>query len=422
MRFSSTVILALPMLVGGFVQFVISQYYQKFATDALLLDAAAIGEIFFISRVTDAVLDPLCGYFSDRWRVRRSFIFAGIFALIAGMGVAFLPAIFPATTSRALLYVCASAGIFTVYLGVTLVYIPHYAWISELQREHSKLPFFASRAVTENFGTILGGLSLAFMVPYQTTGGAGLLLFVVAVTLGLGFLGGFPLIGYRDTVRKTAKAHSFKAALQALVRNRGFATVAAMSFFNQFAATTLLGVALFYTDYVLNNKTTGATIAVVFLLSATAGVALWSALSRKFDRYRLWQIALLVIVVSFPTLFIVEHGQQWYLTVFGIIVGGAAGAVILFVPQEVSLLTGSEDSEEGLFFAAFTFVNKSAMACAPLVIGFGLKLAGYLPQSRDVRVSHTISFLFIGLPALAFAISLALLVYYRRRFVPRPTS
>lgn len=410
------------MLVGGFVQFVVSQYYQKFATDALLLDAFAIGNIFFISRVTDAVLDPLCGYLSDRWRVRRSFIFAGIFALIGGMGVAFLPAILPATASRALYYICASAGIFTVYLGVTLVYIPHYAWISELQREHTKLPFFASRAVTENFGTILGGLSLAFMVPYQTTGGAGLLLFVVAVTFVLGVFGLFPLIAYRDNVRTITKPHTFKAALAALVRNRGFAIVAAMSFFNQFAATTLLGVALFYTDYVLNNKTAGATIAIVFLLSATAGVALWSALSRKFDRYRLWQISLLIIVIIFPTLFIVEHGQQWYLTIFGVVVGAAAGAVILFIPQEVSLLTGTENSEEGLFFAAFTFVNKSAMACAPLVIGFALKITGYLPQSREATVSHTISFLFIGLPALAFVISLALLVYYRRRFAPRPTS
>jgi Flp pilus assembly protein TadB len=32
---SATVILALPMLLGGFVQFVVSQFYQKFATDTL---------------------------------------------------------------------------------------------------------------------------------------------------------------------------------------------------------------------------------------------------------------------------------------------------------------------------------------------------------------------------------------------------
>ena len=121
--------LALPMLIGGFVQFIISQFYQKFATDSLLLDSAIIGSIFFVSRVTDAVLDPVCGYLSDRFRRRRSFIAAGTVALVAGMLIAFLPSLQnpgQAVQASAVNYAFAAIGIFVIYLGMTLVYIPHY--------------------------------------------------------------------------------------------------------------------------------------------------------------------------------------------------------------------------------------------------------------------------------------------------------
>jgi Na+/melibiose symporter-like transporter len=71
-----------------------------------------------------------------------------------------------------------------------------------------------------------------------------------------------------------------------------------------------------------------------------------------------------------------QAGHIWYVTVFAVLIGGFAGAVILFVPQEVAFTTGGKDTEEGLYFAAFTFVNKSAMACAPLVIGVALSACG----------------------------------------------
>lgn len=419
MRLGATIVLALPMLLGGFVQFVVSQFYQKFATDALLLDSAIVGSIFFVSRVTDAVLDPVCGYLSDRFKARRSFIAAGLVALAAGMLTAFLPARFTAEHGRAMQYALAAAGIFTIYLGVTLVYIPHYAWLGSLQRQHAGAPFFAARAVTENFGTILGGAGLTLLAPYQggVAGKSGELLFTVAIMVVVLLLPGIlPLLVYRADKDSAGESPSFLKALQVLGKNRRFTLVAAMSFCNQFAATTLLAVSLYYADYVLGQKNLGVTVAIVFLLSATAFVPVWSALARKFNRHRLWGLALFVIILVFPTLLVTQAGYLWYLTVFAVVVGGAAGAVILFVPQEVSDVTGHSDGDAGggLYFAAFTFVNKSAMALSPLAIGFALSAAGYNPAERTVVAANTITFLFVGLPALAFILSALLLRAYTK--------
>ncbi|MFZ5530830.1 MAG: MFS transporter, partial [Pseudomonadota bacterium] len=134
-------------------------------------------------------------------------------------------------------------------------------------------------------------------------------------------------------------------------------------------------------------------------------------LSRRVHRHRLWLAALVVILLVFPTLLGLDAGHLWYLTVFAVIVGAAAGAVILFVPQEVAAVTGAS---EGLYFAAFTFVNKSAMALSPLAIGLVLSAAAYNPAQRTEQAAQAITFLFIGLPALAFLLSAVLLRVYTR--------
>lgn len=417
-----TINLALPMLLGGFVQFLISQFYQKYATDTLLFDSAVIGSIFFFSRAIDAVLDPVCGYLSDKTHRRRVFIGMGIFALLCGVLLAFMPALPQIPSGSYVAYFCAAIGIFTIYLGVTLVYIPHYAWLAELQKMQPTTPFFAARAVIENCGTILGGVSLAVLIPLQQSGSA-LLSAVASMVLVLALVGTIPLFLYRETESSTSlQDYSLIRSLKTLAINRRFALVCLMSFANQFAATTLLASSLFYTDYVLQKKELGVTLAVVFLISATFCVPLWSLLANRFNRYRLWQFALAFIIVFFPTALLTQIGQVWYLTVFAVAVGAMAAAVIVFVPQEVSLTTQQSGSDEGLYFAAFTFVNKSAMALPPLVIGVGLKSVGYSAAIQSRESVLMISLLFIALPAVAFLVSAVTLAFYRQLMRPGPTA
>ena len=64
-----------------------SLYFLKFSTDVLLVTPALIGLIFGLSRIWDAVTDPVVGYLSDRTRLnfgrRRSWMLAG--AIPAGL-------------------------------------------------------------------------------------------------------------------------------------------------------------------------------------------------------------------------------------------------------------------------------------------------------------------------------------------------
>ncbi len=56
----------LPAIAYGYLFCLVTLYFMRFATDVLLIAPAVMGTIFGISRLWDAVSDPLVGYWSDR--------------------------------------------------------------------------------------------------------------------------------------------------------------------------------------------------------------------------------------------------------------------------------------------------------------------------------------------------------------------
>ena len=78
---------SLPAAATGFMGALISFYFLKFATDVLLLAPAVMGFWFGLSRLWDAVTDPVAGYWSDRTRLplgrRRPWMLAGALPMAA---------------------------------------------------------------------------------------------------------------------------------------------------------------------------------------------------------------------------------------------------------------------------------------------------------------------------------------------------
>src|SRR5262245_60031722 len=59
-----------PGVAIGYMNLMVSLYVMKFATDVLLIAPAVMGVIFMVSRIWDAISDPVAGYLSDRTRSR----------------------------------------------------------------------------------------------------------------------------------------------------------------------------------------------------------------------------------------------------------------------------------------------------------------------------------------------------------------
>ena len=82
--------------------FVVQFFFMKFGTDVLLLPPIAVGLIFFVGRVWDAVSDPIVGALSDRTRTRigrrRPWMFGALLPLAC--------AAIAVSTSLTVIFVC----------------------------------------------------------------------------------------------------------------------------------------------------------------------------------------------------------------------------------------------------------------------------------------------------------------------------
>ena len=115
----------------------VNLYVMKFATDVLLIAPGVMGVIFGISRVWDAVSDPLVGYLSDRSKNRlgrrRSWLLFSILPL-AGMFIwVFSP---PGSLSAGMLIVWMAIGVIGFYSALTMLVVPHVSLGAELSEDY----------------------------------------------------------------------------------------------------------------------------------------------------------------------------------------------------------------------------------------------------------------------------------------------
>ena len=142
------VFLAGPM---GVIQGVYAKYFG--------VPLTSIAAIYLLSRLFDVITDPLIGYLSDRYRVkkgtRKPFVLVGGVALIPCSYFLFVP---PDNVS--LTYF--SFWLFSHVLAYTVYSLPNLAWANELTNEpDARVALFSVLAIVGQ----IGGL-LFFMVPF----------------------------------------------------------------------------------------------------------------------------------------------------------------------------------------------------------------------------------------------------------------
>src|SRR5690606_10571914 len=98
---------------------------------------AAMGLIFGISRIWDAISDPLVGYLSDRTRTRlgrrRSWIVWSIVPTGATFVMVFAP---PDALEGAALVTWMAVAIIGFYSAMTMFFVPHLSLGAELSKSY----------------------------------------------------------------------------------------------------------------------------------------------------------------------------------------------------------------------------------------------------------------------------------------------
>lgn len=405
-----------PLAPAYFVYMSVTVVYMNFATDVLLLAPGVIGTIFFLSKIWDAVSDPLIGYLSDgtrsRFGRRKSWLYASALPLAALTVMLWSP---PALLGGRGLLLWVVASVVGFYTAFTLYAVPQMALGVELSSSpHERSRVFAGRQVALTLG-MLGAFLLATPMiignPDARANASGLALAsaaLVAVSILVCTVGLPP--ERADYVGRGAE--NPVTAVRDVARNPH----ARLLLFVYFIEIFGIGATSAMTPYLLKYVTKAADyVGIVFLfytLPAFLAIPFWVWLGKRYERHRLWLVAMGLQAIGYGSIVFQDEGRL-ALMIFSSVVNGFAGACGQTLGYAIKgdvidydeLQTG--ERKEGAYLAAWNLASKLGTGLMIALSGWALQASGFvanLDQSEGTR--WTIRLMTGGAPFLCLLIGM----------------
>ena len=414
-----------PGVGAGYMYLLIGFYIMKFSTDVLLIAPAVMGTIFGISRVWDAVSDPLVGYMSDRTRHslgrRRLWLLLSIVPISGTFIMVFSP---PASLHGTELIAWMAVGVIGFYSAATIFIVPHMSLGAELTPNyHERSRLYGLRHAAFTIGSILALVSMQLLINAERVSEAAvrqtafeLSALAALVTAGL-ILYAVAKLRERPDYQGRVNASPF-GAFKDVWRNHHARLVLAVSFIENIGSAVIGILTLYVAQYVVGRPELAALIILSYMIPSTLSVPLWIPLSRRFGKIRLWMFSMMLTGVSFGGMFSLPWLEPdirlvviFGLAVFAGLAAGCGGTIAPSVQSDIidydEYMTG--ERKEGSYFAAFNFVHKSATGVMILITGYVLQFSGFVPnQLQTMNVQVSMVFLYGLLPLICYCIGAAL--------------
>ena len=431
--FGTTIAYGMPGLGAGYMYLLMSLYVMKFSTDVLLIAPAVMGVIFSISRIWDAVSDPIAGYLSDRTTFkfgrRRTWMLLSFIPISFGFLAVFSP---PESMQGQSLDLWMMIAILSFYSAITLFNVPHMALGAELSDDyHERTRLFGVRHIGFTLGSILSLVSMSLLISEENspTGDvrelAGNLAFLAVAAMSLMIFFSVSRLKENPEFQNRVNKNPFKAFRDVWVNPHAKILIIVL-FIENLGGAVIGVVTLYVTQYIVEAPAWAPLIIFAYMLPSALSVPLWIPLSKRFGKIRLWVFSLALTGISFGGIFIIPFldsvTERLIVMFIGATLGGMAagcgGAIGPSVKGDVidydEYLTG--ERKEGSYFAALNFVFKSATGIMLLVTGFVLQFSGFIPnQPQTMEVKIALISLY-GLVPLVFYSLGAYLLYKKFTF------
>ena len=410
---------AAPTVGLGYLLFFLQFYFLKFATDVLLLAPAAVGLIMTVTKLWDAVSDPLVGSWSDRTRStmgrRRPWMLAALPILLISFVALWYP---PRAMGDGGILIAALFALVLFYTAFTLYSVPHGSLGAELSTDSGeRTRAFALRQASWTIGLFLafGAIQAArnFDDPRGETGMLALVSGAVAVAL----LAVTPLAVREPTSHQGRGGSSLRGAWRDVLGSRNARILLLVWFIENLGVGVLGSIAPFVAEYVLRRPDLIGILPGVYVLAGIASLPLWVAAARRFGKHATWLAAMIAGGFGFGITFFVGPGQEGVMALALAIAGAGMGcggalssAVLADVIDADEERTG--ERKEGTYTAALNFALKAGIALSSGGTGVVLGLVGFVPNAeQSPETLLALRILFAGLPTVGFA--LGALAFFR---------
>lgn len=339
------------------------------------LPMALVGLILLISRLGDAIIDPLVGEWSDRtrtrWGRRKPWIVAGLPLLMLSTMMVFAPPV-KVTPLYAIVWLSL------IYLAFTLVDLPYKAWGADLSRTyHGRNRIAAWR---EGAGMVSG--LLALVVILVTTRVLGLSTSQTMFWMGTLFVAAMPFLfgaalfavpePREETAASTPARLSWREGLAAVASNKPYLRLMAALLFLIGGAIIGASLHLIVMDRVFNIRPWFAFILLGEGIIGLVSVPLWMRLARRIGKHRTMAVATAWLAVWCLPIPLLGAGDGWLYAAIIVIRGLQGGASSVLIPSMVAdtvdvdtLRTGH--SRAGTYYAWTGAISKLAIGAGAFV-------------------------------------------------------
>jgi MFS transporter, FSR family, fosmidomycin resistance protein len=339
---------------------------------ALHLDFSQIGLITFTFQCTASLLQPVVGYYTDRYPTPYS--------LVLGMGSSLAGLLLMAYASTYLMVLGAAA---LIGMGSS-VFHPESSRVARLASGGRHGLAQSVFQVGGNFGTSIGPLLAAFIVlPY---GQRSLAWFSVVALLGMVLLTGIG-VWYGRTIKRNSPrppGHELEAISQ-LARSkvrRSIVILLALTFSKHFYLVSITSFYIFYLIHTFNLSVQSAQVYLfVFLGAVVAGTVIGGPIGDRIGTRRVIWWSILGVL---PFTLLLPYADLFWTAVLSVIIGiTLASAFPAIVVYAQGLIPGRVGMVAGLFFGV-----------AFGIAGIGAAVLGWLADVTSITfVYHICAFL-----------------------------
>ena len=372
-----------------------------FMVEHVGIAAATAGLLILVSKIYDAVTDPLMGVLTDRtksrWGRRRPYLLLGGF--LAG-GSFIMVFTVPAFDSQAALLIYVVVALLLNATAYTVFNVPYLAMPAEMTESyHERTRLMSYRVGAVAFGQVLSSVLGPVIIAYFGGGLFGHS--VMSIVVGVAIIAVCTICFWSTqtaafTSQVTETPHTLGDQVRLAVENKPFFILLVVKF------TQLFGFSIFIAALpLLFTRILGVSythLGTYYLFQAglvLAAQPVWVSLSRKYGKTSCYNYAAAVFsIATMSWILATASDPDWYIYVRASITGIGAGGLMLIgqslLPDTIEYdfrRTGLR--REGIFAGVYTTVEKVSFAFGPAVLGLLMGAFGWAEAQGGQQVEQT---------------------------------
>lgn len=416
MPFIEKIIFASGDFYGGGAQTIISFYYLIFLTDIIGIRPALAGITVLVSRIWDAVNDPLMGIITDNTRTRygrrRPYFLVGFFGIIASFILLWYPVSFDNEIARFVFVLFSYLFYSTIQTAVAVPYAAMSSEISSDIDERTKVN--GLRLLLSQFATLLCAVLPIEIVQWMSDVRAGYI--AMSIVFGVFFAVPYILMFFftreRIPFKKDLKStFSLKTFIEPF-RVKTFRSLIGIYVCAFLTMDIVSGIFAYYMYYYLKRTNELNYVLGFMLVVQTLMVPVTLKVAGKIGKANNVKLSLAFWIVGVLFLAFLTPNSPWWAiyAVAGIIGLGIVGCVVMAWTMYPDVTDVGELAfkirNAGSFGGIMTFLRKFSSALGIFIVSLMLETAGYVKPVQEIVDGAAVKVLQDQSPGLITALKL----------------